>query len=1377
MSVSLFPGIRRLHLLYSTRYDAIRTTDVRDDLVGIKVWLSTTQGFNPQNITPIEYGVGSSVTIDNLQTNTLYYVRYAFISKIDPSVYTISNELSAKTYDELTRVYGELTNDPHYLLRSQNANTPDWSYATGTFRVWNYSTEVTAGGANTPADPKGPVYSVVANSATNGLIASINSTTGVFTATGWTGAARTAKVTFKAIYDGVEVLRDWEIVDGIGQDAPQLKLTSVPNNFVYDDVNATLSKIPQIVYTATLTNLTGTPNFTVVGYKADNTVIGNVAFTQSNNVITITNAQFHISNDIAYALVTATLGSVSDSDTVWRLNNGSDAIVVDISNPVVQLQADSAGAVDPTEYVDTGTGIEVYEGSAKLPVDNSSPYSAGSWTITNINSTGITPDTTPTINPYSIVYDQHNNMTQDTATIEYTISYKTKAGIAGTRVVTQSFSKSKQGVQGVPGSNAPVVNLTADKAAFIKQKNTGTITPATITITANVINVPSATYAWYVDNTLQSGQTNSTFVVSQFSPTASKLIKCVVTGTGGVTTYDELSVYSIAEGDDSYIGGLTNENQTIQAQSDGTIYSGQLPISSQFLVVRGTEILTSGVAYSKVSETGMTSSINATTGAISVTTVSSTTATATYRATVTGTSIVLDKVLTVNVSKDGQNSVSYWMIASSSSVRKSTADAFTPSTVTFSLKSKQGDAAPQDYSGRIIIATSTDGSTYTNQYTSASNETAYTYTIPANTRTIRARMYLAGGTTTLVDEEIVAVVDDGATGVTGSAAKTVDIGNITNFKVNTAGIFSPTTATLNAVTQNISSPSYSWSITNATPSTSSASSVTLTPSGSGINFITVNLTVTDQSTGQTFSKSATLSVAYDGAVGQTGAAGIMSAFPTIYRWSTSQPSRPTPTSYTWSDGSYTAPSGWFTYVPTDTTPGNVLWGITIPLTVTGSTTTSTLNWNDTSYQLTARAYNGTNGANGINGTNGTNGTNGVDGAPGAATFVVTRTSGTGSPSNAEVVAVINRNPVAGDIVTVTATSTATSQVYRYTGFNWAAQTTYITGSLIVENSISGNRIIANSLSVASIQSGTQSTAPGTGYFGFGLGTQTRGYSTVGTFIGNTGAFGLIVADEFTGATGAGAIAGVALGTSNWGGQFHNFSGSAGGFYSGDFMRTTAALATGGNAAIIKMNRVGAGQGLSATPVSQADLGNSTTAGSFSKWSNDYTGDPGTLKANVHIATDVNAIKVWAGVTDLQATVITTLGVGTAAFGGTGEIRATGNITAYYSDDRLKTKLGTITNALDKLCTLSGFYYKPNETAKQLGYQDKGIEVGVSAQGVQKVLPEIVVAAPISDEYLTVRYERLAPLFIEAIKELRLELNQLKELVNANTQWTDRTTGR
>jgi hypothetical protein len=120
-----------------------------------------------------------------------------------------------------------------------------------------------------------------------------------------------------------------------------------------------------------------------------------------------------------------------------------------------------------------------------------------------------------------------------------------------------------------------------------------------------------------------------------------------------------------------------------------------------------------------------------------------------------------------------------------------------------------------------------------------------------------------------------------------------------------------------------------------------------------------------------------------------------------------------------------------------------------------------------------------------------------------------------------------------------------------------------------------------------------------------------------------------------------------------------------------------------------------------------------------------------------------------------------IGVGTAASATAGEIRATNNITAYFSDDRLKDKLGKIEHALDKLCSLEGFYYEANETAQALGYEAIR-EVGVSAQQMQKVLPEIVAPAPVDDKYLTVRYERALPLIVEAIKELRAEVEALKK---------------
>ena len=123
-----------------------------------------------------------------------------------------------------------------------------------------------------------------------------------------------------------------------------------------------------------------------------------------------------------------------------------------------------------------------------------------------------------------------------------------------------------------------------------------------------------------------------------------------------------------------------------------------------------------------------------------------------------------------------------------------------------------------------------------------------------------------------------------------------------------------------------------------------------------------------------------------------------------------------------------------------------------------------------------------------------------------------------------------------------------------------------------------------------------------------------------------------------------------------------------------------------------------------------------------------------------------------------------LGVGTAASGTTGEIRATNQITSYYSDNRLKIRGDNISGALDKVAALNGFYYTANDIANTLGYESIP-EVGISAQEVQAVLPEVVTSAPIDAQYLTVRYERLVPLLIEAIKELKQELSEIKKNVN------------
>lgn len=109
----------------------------------------------------------------------------------------------------------------------------------------------------------------------------------------------------------------------------------------------------------------------------------------------------------------------------------------------------------------------------------------------------------------------------------------------------------------------------------------------------------------------------------------------------------------------------------------------------------------------------------------------------------------------------------------------------------------------------------------------------------------------------------------------------------------------------------------------------------------------------------------------------------------------------------------------------------------------------------------------------------------------------------------------------------------------------------------------------------------------------------------------------------------------------------------------------------------------------------------------------------------------------------------------------GSLLVVGDVITNYSDDRLKDKVSSIPNALDKIKALDGFYYIPNKTAINLGIEQNQLQkVGVSAQQVQAVLPEVIKNSPYGNGYLTVQYEKLVPLLIEAIKELTAKVEKL-----------------
>jgi hypothetical protein len=113
---------------------------------------------------------------------------------------------------------------------------------------------------------------------------------------------------------------------------------------------------------------------------------------------------------------------------------------------------------------------------------------------------------------------------------------------------------------------------------------------------------------------------------------------------------------------------------------------------------------------------------------------------------------------------------------------------------------------------------------------------------------------------------------------------------------------------------------------------------------------------------------------------------------------------------------------------------------------------------------------------------------------------------------------------------------------------------------------------------------------------------------------------------------------------------------------------------------------------------------------------------------------------------------------------TGSIDATGDITAFATSDiRFKENIKPIANAIDKINQIGGYTFTWNDD-KDLAsiHGHTGIDVGVMAQEIELVLPEVVTTR--DSGYKAVRYEKIVPLLIQAIKEQQKEINELRETI-------------
>jgi hypothetical protein len=151
---------------------------------------------------------------------------------------------------------------------------------------------------------------------------------------------------------------------------------------------------------------------------------------------------------------------------------------------------------------------------------------------------------------------------------------------------------------------------------------------------------------------------------------------------------------------------------------------------------------------------------------------------------------------------------------------------------------------------------------------------------------------------------------------------------------------------------------------------------------------------------------------------------------------------------------------------------------------------------------------------------------------------------------------------------------------------------------------------------------------------------------------------------------------------------------------------------------------------------------------------------GTVTLSKALIVDAN--KDLTGLNDIR---MDSLGVATAASGTSGEIRATNDVTAFYSSDvALKENIVKIPSPMEMVKKINGCYFDWKDSfikskGGEDGYFVRKKDVGILAQDVEKVLPEIV--ATRQDGIKAVKYDRLVSLLVECVKDLQGQVDKLK----------------
>jgi hypothetical protein len=597
--------------------------------------------------------------------------------------------------------------------------------------------------------------------------------------TGWTYyvSAISAGVSYKDA-DDISGRTGTGATSGVISALP-LSIASLTADSAYVDITATKSGYTSITLRFNVTRISSAISPVLVNLTGTQSVVYDKnGLNPSTTSITFTATGKNVTGTYYYRFKVdgTVLGTVKSSSTGTAT---SDAYTVPANyfaspkNVTVEISANS----DMSSILDTDTISLV---SSRVDATSSSV----SWTVTPavpttvfnniliLNSSSVPADTavtiTATVNMYGIDYSDSvviSNISESVVSSLNTSSVTISTAADGTGgVYTSATSTMTVEIGSTDNSSSWSYSWTVPVGVTASGASTRTITVTDIDVT-----VDNATLICTATRTGWPTQTK-TFTISKS--------KAGTAGTLGVSpvvieyTNDSLTVPQTSAGVSTWTGsgGLLQlyEGTTLLTLSS-TTQSTSTPVTNGMYVIDITRI--SGNTLTEPTFSGTTTvTLNAWNGTLTTLTVYRITA---YVRTSLGTSVTISSDITISPAKagaDGSPATAYWLTTSAPAIQKSMAGVYTPSSINYTLYSATGTNAPVLYSGRFIVATRIEGGVYINQYTSASNESSYSFIPPADVIAVRVRAYLAGGTTSLIDEEVSVVVSDGEIGASGVAA-------------------------------------------------------------------------------------------------------------------------------------------------------------------------------------------------------------------------------------------------------------------------------------------------------------------------------------------------------------------------------------------------------------------------------------------------------------------------------------------------------------------------------------------------------------------------------------------------------------------------------